>query len=64
MDMGITIHDFRMVPGDTHTNLIFDAVVPFAVKLSDDEVRNELQKRIQEKFPNHFAVITIDKPYI
>ena len=64
MDMGITIHDFRMVPGDTHTNLIFDAVVPFAVKLSDDEVRNELQKRIQEKFPNNFAVITIDKPYI
>ncbi|MBR5261249.1 MAG: cation transporter [Oscillospiraceae bacterium] len=63
MDMGITIHDFRMVPGDTHTNLIFDAVVPFNCKLSDDEVRAQLQERISAKFANHFAVITIDKPY-
>lgn len=63
MDMGITIHDFRMVPGDTHTNLIFDAVVPFNCKLSDDEVRAQLQERISAKLANHFAVITIDKPY-
>src|SRR5699024_4326139 len=38
VDARITIHDFRMVQGPTHTNLIFDALIPFDLPLSDKEV--------------------------
>ncbi|MBQ8341509.1 MAG: cation transporter [Clostridia bacterium] len=58
---GIKIHDFRMVPGPTHTNLIFDAEVPFEVKLSDSEIKAELSAAIAAEAPEHFAVITVDR---
>lgn len=41
---GISIHDFRMVQGPTHTNLIFDAVVPHGFDMSNDEVQEALEK--------------------
>ena len=44
IDPQLTIHDFRIVPGPTHTNLIFDTVVPYGVKLD----RVQVQKRIGE----------------
>ena len=59
-----TIHDFRMVPGKTHTNMIFDVVVPFEVKLSDDEIKREIQKLVSEKWENYFVVLTIDRSYV
>lgn len=63
IDSNLTIHDFRMVVGPTHTNLIFDVVSPFKFRLSDDELRLEIQKRIQEKLgAEYFVVIKIDKP--
>ena len=56
------IHDFRMVVGDTHTNLIFDAVIPFECKLKNSEVTDVISKKITETLGNnYFAVITIDK---
>ncbi len=59
-----TIHDFRMVPGKTHTNLIFDVVVPFEIKLSDDEIKEEVQKIVSERWKNYFVVLTIDRSYV
>lgn len=59
-----TIHDFRMVSGNTHTNLIFDVVVPFGLKMSDDEIKKEVQKIISQRWKNYFAVITIDRNYV
>ena len=38
IDPALSIHDFRMVPGPTHTNLIFDVVTPFGFRLEDAEV--------------------------
>lgn len=56
------IHDFRMVVGDTHTNLIFDAVIPFECKLKNHEVTDLISKSITKTLGNnYFAVITIDK---
>ena len=60
----LMFHDFRMVEGVTHTNLIFDVVVPFKYHLSDDEVKNEIAKRIYEKDNKLISVINIDKDYI
>ncbi|MBQ7133443.1 MAG: cation transporter [Ruminococcus sp.] len=59
-----TIHDFRMVPGTTHTNLIFDVVVPFELKLSDDEIKEKVQQIIKERWDNYFIVLTIDRSYV
>lgn len=60
----ITIHDFRMVEGPTHTNLIFDAVVPFDIKENEEEVKGEIEEVINKNFENCNAVVTIDNSYI
>lgn len=63
IDERITVHDFRMVPGPTHTNLIFDMVLPFEVKMSEEEVKEKLENMIRELPGNHFAVIDVDRPF-
>lgn len=61
----LSLHDFRVVFGDTHTNLIFDVVVPFEFYLSDDETKKMIQEKVWDKVgKNYFVVITIDKPAI
>lgn len=60
---GITIHDFRAVPGPTHTNVIFDAVLPFDSKLTEEEAREKICKLISEKYDAIRAVIQIDRSY-
>ncbi len=57
----IKIHDFRIVPGDTHTNLIFDMAVPFEVKITDESLCREIGDMIHSARSNCFAVITVDR---
>ena len=64
IDEKISIHDFRMVQGPTHTNLIFDVVVPLKFRLSDEEVMNRIKEGIRSMQGNYFGVVKIDKPYI
>lgn len=61
IDPSFRIHDFRFVAGATHSNLIFDAVVPFEVKLSDGEIRRAVEDRISRIDPSYFVVLTIDR---
>lgn len=63
VDEQLTIHDFRMVQGPTHTNLIFDVVVPFGFHMKDEEVKKMISDHVRELPGKHFAVINIDKPY-
>ena len=58
------MHDFRMLSGETHTNLIFDVVVPYNFKISSKELINTIQQKIFEIDPTFFAVITLDKNYV
>ena len=60
---GVTVHDFRMVSGPTHTNVIFDAVIPLEVDRSDAELKAEIRRLVQEMDNSWFAVVTIDHPY-
>lgn len=60
----ITIHDFRIVPGASHTNLIFDAVVPFEVKLSDEEFKAVLSDKIRKIHEKCNIVVNIDRPFV
>lgn len=63
VDPAMTIHDFRMTSGPRHRNLIFDVVVPYSVKSTDDEVRREIERKIRAADPNSFAVIQVDRAY-
>ena len=54
-----------MVQGPSHTNLIFDVVVPYDVKLEDDELLANIQQKIQEKIgKNYYSVVQIDHYYL
>lgn len=61
VDPTITMHDFRMVKGKTHSNLIFDIAVPFEVKRSDKELVAAIGEEISKAHPNHYAVIQVDR---
>lgn len=63
LDPIITFHDFRMVSGPTHTNVIFDVVVPYGYALSDRELSGKIADRIHEENEKIFAVITVDKDF-
>ena len=64
IDAILTMHDFRIVTGPTHTNLIFDVAAPYDFRLSDRELADCIRKRIQKDNPNYFAVIDIDKQMV
>ncbi len=61
IDARLDIHDFRFVRGVTHTNLIFDINVPFEVKMSDNDLKSEISRRINEYNGEYFAVMTVDR---
>ncbi len=62
IDSRMTIHDFRVVFGDTHTNLIFDLVIPFDYKEAAS-LPAELQRRVQEQDSSLFTVVTVEHGY-
>ena len=64
IDPGISIHDFRMVVGPTHTNVIFDAMVPYSCPLSDKEIANRIRTGVRALDGNYFAVVEVEKSYI
>lgn len=63
IDDDINIHDFRMVSGPTHTNLIFDAVVPFGFRLSDEEVERKIKTAVRALDGNYYAVVKVERSY-
>lgn len=60
----LTFHDFRMVCGPTHTNLIFDVVVPFGFYLTDDEIVQKITDEVKKYNPAYNCVINIDKKFV
>ena len=52
-----------MVVGPTHTNVIFDAVVPFGFHLADDEVAKKIQDAVRALDGNYYAVVTVERSY-
>ena len=64
IDPRITIHDFRIVPGTTHTNLIFDAVIPFDERLTRPQVAAQICQLVQELDGHYRAVVKIENSYV
>lgn len=63
MEGSISFHDFRIVNGPTHTNLIFDVVIPYDYQMPDAEVVRYIEEKISEIDEKYFAVIEVDKAY-
>lgn len=58
------LHDFRIVTGETHTNLIFDLVVPFNFKLNDDEIIKIINDGLKDEPKKIYIVPTIENKYV
>ena len=61
IDPALHMHDFRLVPGPTHSNLIFDLEVPFELSLTDDALIDLMKNKIRTLNPTYYAVISIDR---
>ena len=64
VDPVLRMHDFRMVPGPTHTNLVFDVLAPMGYALSDAELTDAIKRQVSERYENTFCVIKVDKAYV
>lgn len=61
LDPAVSVHDLRLVKGPTHTNVIFDAAVPFRFKLDDAEIRAYFSEKVRRLDGSYFCVVNIDK---
>ena len=60
----LDIHDFRMVKGITHNNLIFDVELPTEFEISNKSLREQISSEVKKINQDYFCVITIDRSYI
>ena len=61
LDKDIDFHDFRLVSGETHTNLIFDVVIPFGSKFTLEDVRAELEEKFKDEERKYYFVLSLDR---
>ena len=61
---GMTIHDLRIVPGNTHTNVVFDCIVPYDLKMDEAQIRQRIAQRVSAEYPNYFCVVTLERSYV
>ena len=64
IDDSLHFHDFRMVVGPTHTNLIFDVLVPYKFKMSDSELLKRINEEVKKVNESYFIVAKIDHTYV
>ena len=57
----VTLHDFRVVWGVTHSNVVFDVAVPFAEEDSDETVSRRIGEAVAGLDPKYRAVVTVDR---
>ncbi len=59
----LSLHDFRIVQGPTHTNLIFDVMMPVDCPLSRRDILEQIQARAFAKNPSYYTVVTLDSSF-
>lgn len=64
IDQDLSLHDFRVVDGPTHTNLIFDTVVPHNFKLSNEELTAAIMQNVRKTHSECFVVTNIEHSYL
>lgn len=64
VDENLQFHDFRIVKGPTHTNLLFDVLVPYKFPMKDSELIVMIDRKVKELNPTYFIVVKVDHTYI
>lgn len=64
IDERITLHDFRIVPGDSHTNILFDIVLPHDLIPSEKDILIKIQEGAKNISPNYFTVVEVDYDFV
>lgn len=64
IDENLQFHDFRIVKGPTHTNLLFDVLVPYKFPIKDSELIVMIDRKVKELNPAYFIVVKVDHTYI
>ena len=64
IDPAITMHDFRIVSGPTHTNLIFDIVIPYNYSYTDEALTKLIDSKVRAYNDTYYTVIEVDKSFI
>lgn len=63
LDQNYTIHDFRIVKGKTHTNILFDVVVPIGKNVDEISLKNEIDRQVKTLNENYFTIVEVDHAY-
>ncbi|MDO5118189.1 MAG: cation diffusion facilitator family transporter [Eggerthellaceae bacterium] len=63
IDPHLTVHDVRMVPGEGHTNVLFDCVKPFELDMTPEELALRIQALVREYNPSYNTIVKVDLAY-
>lgn len=63
LDSTLTLHDFRVVRGITHTNVIFDVVLPFDSNYKEEDIKRTIKEKLDTYDKKYYAVIEFDRSY-
>lgn len=61
LDENLSLHDFRLVSGETHTNVLFDVVIPFDCKITLSDVKKSMEKEFENDDTKYFFIIDVDR---
>ena len=64
IDPSLTFHDFRMVPGEARSNLLFDVVAGYDLPMTDMELKRAIRERIQAVNPGWYTIVKVDRDFI
>ncbi len=64
IDSSLTIHDFRIVPGVTHTNVLFDLVIPHEYNEDEKSISQKVSNEVAKIDPHYILVIHVDRPFV
>ena len=64
IDNVLNIHDFRVVKGPTHTNILFDIVIPYKFKMELNEILAIVKEKIDDGITTYYFVVEVDRNYV
>ena len=64
IDPELTLHDFRVVMGSTHSNCIFDVLAPYDCRLTDEQLKSRIEHAFKQRDQRLFAVVTVDRTFV
>jgi len=64
IDPGMTIHDLRLVPGDGYTDVVFDCVVPYGLRLDEEEIRARICRMVAAEHPDCRCAVTLENSLV